>query len=128
MPARQRGFTLIEQLAVLALVGSATASALPALVAINNQAEATALASLAGAAGSAMLLNQAGCLLTDQHAVPGKCQPVHNCQQVAGLLMAPLPAAYQIQAQALSDSGGQCQVVRLRDGAAAGFHGAATGG
>ena len=128
MQARPRGFTLIEQVAVIALVGTASASALPALVAFQQEAQATALASLAAAAGSAMLLNQAGCLVTDQQAVPGKCQPVQDCRQVASLLLGVLPAGYQVQPQPLQGDAGRCVLLRSRDGATATFHGAATGG
>ncbi len=123
-----RGFTLVEQLAVIALVGTVTASALPALAEFNQQAHHTLLASLAASAGSAMVLNQAGCLVTDGQAVPGKCQPVQDCQQVQGLLMQPLPAGFMVPVQPLAPGGTTCQMLRLQDGAAAGFHGAATGG
>ena len=128
MQARPHGFTLIEQLAVIALVGTASAGVLPALVAFHHEAEAAALASLAAAASSAMLLNQAGCLVTDQRPVPGKCQPVQDCQQVAGLLLNALPPGHLVPRQALPNDGGRCLLLRTRDGAAAAFHGAATGG
>ena len=124
----QRGFTLVEQLAVVALVGTVSATALPGLVALDRQARDTALASLAASAGAAMVLNQAGCMVTDQQAAPGKCQPVRDCADVAGLLMAALPAGYQVQAQPLSAQGGHCSLLRLQDGSSAGFHGAAAGG
>lgn len=123
-----RGFTLVEQLAALTIVASASATALPALVALNEQADATLLASLAASAGSAMALNQAGCLLTGQRAVPGKCQPVGDCADVTGLLMADLPAGYAVPAHPLSAQGGSCSLVRLQDGGSAAFPGAAAGG
>ena len=123
-----RGFTLIEQLAVIALVGTASATALPALVNLQAQADATALASLAAAAGSAMVLNQAGCMVTQQRAVPGKCQPVDDCSDVGGLLIGAIPPGYQVPAQALQGGDGRCQLLRQLDGASAGFYGAAAGG
>lgn len=122
-----RGFTLIEQLAVIALVGTASATALPALVDLQARAENTLLASLAASAGSAMVLNQAGCLVTQQHAVPGKCQPVRLCSDVGTLLIGAVPPGYQVPAQPLQGSDGRCQLLRLKDGASASFHGAATG-
>ena len=123
-----RGFTLIEQLAVLTLVGSASAAAVPALVDLQARAAGTTLTSLAAAAGSAMALNQAGCLVTEQQAVAGKCQPVRDCADVAGLLMTGLPAGYAVQPQPLAPHGSRCMLQRLQDGASAAFHGAATGG
>jgi len=124
---RPRGFSLIEQLAVIALVGSASATALPAMVALHQQADDTTLASLAASAGAAMALNQAGCLVTDQRSEAGKCQPVRDCADVAGLLMADLPAGYAVPARPLSAQGGHCRLVRLHDGGSAAFPGAAAG-
>lgn len=121
-----RGFTLIEQLAVIALVGTASATALPALVDLHAQADATTLASLAAAAGSAMVLNQAGCLVTQQQAVPGKCQPVQDCSDVGALLIGAVPAGFQVPARPLQPGDGRCQLLRLHDGATAAFHAAGT--
>ncbi len=123
---RLRGFTLIEQIAVIAAVGATSAVALPQLVEVQAQAEATALASLAGAAGSAMVLNQAGCLLTDQRAVPGKCLHVQRCEQVSALLMTALPAGYRIAQNGIVSTG-TCSVVQLSTGQSAGFYSAGTG-
>ena len=123
-----RGFTLIEQLAVITLVGTASAAAVPALVDLRARAADTTLASLAATAGSAMALNQAGCLVTDQQAVAGKCQPVRDCADVATLLMAEIPAGYAVLPQPLAPQGSRCALQRLQDGASVAFHGAATGG
>ncbi len=125
MQRRCRGFTLIEQLAVVSIAGTVSVTALPALVDFHSHAEATALASLAAAAGSAMLLNQAGCMVSGQRPVPDKCTAVHNCAQVSALLLAELPAGYRVPARPLlgSDS---CQLLRDSDGASARFYGAAT--
>ncbi len=125
-----RGFTLIEQLAVIATVGATSAVALPQFVEIQAQAEASALASLAGAAGSAMVLNQAGCLVTDHQAAAGRCSAVADCADAAALLMTELPAGYRIQPQAIGPQAGRangviatCQLVKLGSGEAALFSG-----
>ena len=131
-PARRtapdRGFTLVEQLTALTLAGTLAAGALPTLTALNDEAQATTLALLAHSAATAMALNQAGCLLTDQRAEPGKCQPVRDCADVTGLLMTDLPAGYSVPAQPLPAGGARCTLQRAQDGASAGFHGAAAGG
>ena len=106
-PRPARGFTLIEQVAVIVAVASTSAVALPQFIEIQAQAEATALVSLAGAAGSAMVLNQAGCLVTDHRAAEGRCSPVADCADAATLLMADLPAGYRIEPQAIAPRSGR---------------------
>ena len=129
-PRRQRGFTLIELLTVTAVAGTVSALAVPTLLDVHAQAEQAALLSMAAAAGSAMLLNQAGCLVTDGQVVPGKCQAINDCQQVRGLLTTALPPGYRVLAQPLSAHGVSefaqtCQLLRDSDGLAAGFYGVA---
>ena len=129
-PRPARGFTLIEQVAVIVAVATTSAVALPQFIEIQAQAEATALAGLAGAAGSAMVLNQAGCLVTDHRASEGRCSPVADCADAATLLMAALPAGYRIEPQAIAPRGGRangsvaaCRLVQLDGSASAVFTG-----
>lgn len=126
-PPRQRGFSLVEQLAALGLAGTLSAGAVTTLGALDSQARASTLSRLAGSAATAMALNQAACVLSDQHPEPGRCQAVRDCVDVARLLMNDLPAGYRVPAQALSPQGTGCTVRRLGDGASAGFHGVAAG-
>lgn len=127
----RRGFTLIEQIVTIAVAGTASAVALPALQSLQADADRAALQHLAAAAGSAMAVNFAGCLVTGQQAVPGKCIPVQDCAQVGLLLQAGLPAGYQAPAQALPRAGSgrqaSCQLVDDQRGAAAPFRGYGTG-
>ena len=125
---RQAGFTLVEQLAAITLVGTVSATAMPPLVALHGDARASTLHSLAASAATAVALNQAGCLLTGQRAAAGKCLPLRDCAEVRGLLMTDLPAGYSLPARPLAADGTRCSVLRLDDGASAGFHGVATGG
>lgn len=132
---RPRGFSLLEQVAVIAAAAGASAVALPQFVDLQAQTEATALASLAGAAGSAMVLNQAACLISGQRPRPGGCSAVADCADAAGLLMTDLPAGYRIAPQAilaregnallLNGSQADCRVEQIASGAAAGFVGLA---
>lgn len=131
-PSAQQGYTLFEQALVVAGIGAASAAALPNVVALQTRAEDTLLVSLASAAGSAMRLNQAGCAVTGQRPVPGKCQPIRACGQVLDLLQAPLPPGYRVQAgaEATPPAIGQqtaCAVVRDGDGAQAAFAGLVAG-
>ena len=129
-PRPARGFTLIEQVAVIVAVATTSAVALPQFIEIQAQAEATVLASLAGAAGSAMVLNQAGCLVSGHRAAEGRCSPVADCADAATLLMADLPAGYRIEPQAIAPRGGRangsvanCRMLQAATGASAAFSG-----
>ena len=130
MPRPACGFTLIEQIVALAITGAASAAALPALAALQAQADSTALHHLASTAGSAMALNYAGCLVTNQAAVPGKCQAMADCSQVGTLLQAGLPAGYRVLPQALpaqtTGAALSCQVLGS-SGVAASFRAYGTG-
>jgi hypothetical protein len=129
-----RGVALVEQLVVGAAVGAASVTALPALQALQVQAQGATLANLAGAGGSAMALNYGGCLVTGQVATPGKCQPIRNCNQVASLWLTDLPPGYALADVALQDHTGrshgaeaQCTITDLSTGVSAGFRGIAAG-
>ena len=111
-----RGFTLIEQIAAVAVIGTVSATALSSLIALG------------GSLASAIALYQAGCMVTDQRPVTGKCQRVRSCADVAGLLLSTLPADDTVPAQPLPSHGGSCSVVRMQDGIRACVNGVATGG
>ena len=127
------GFTLVEQLAAITIAGVASVTALPALVQFESDAQSLALASLASTATSAAVLNQAGCLVTQQVPQPGKCQSVSDCQHTSGLLMAGLPAGYRILPGALGQGTrtngieGSCTLQRDSDGVTAVFRSVTSG-
>ena len=124
-----RGFTLIEQIAAVTLAGAASAVAVPALVDLQADAQATTLRSLAQAATSAMVLNQAGCLVTGQTAQAGKCTAVRQCGDVAGLLLAGVPPGYRVVDGPLGEVGAPttCQLVPDTGSDGAPFIGIAAG-
>ena len=134
---RARGFTLIEQLAVIAAVGATSAVALPQVAEMQALAEATALARLAAAAGSAMVLNQAVCAVTGQQTADGRCSPVADCADAAALLMPGLPDGYRLLPEAIGASPpdgrpangriATCQVLHPASGATAAFVGLSAG-
>jgi type II secretory pathway pseudopilin PulG len=132
MKHRTRGFTLIEQIAAITLAGATSAVAVPALVGLQAQAEATTLASLANAAGSAMALNYGGCLVTGQRVRAGTCVAIRNCRELAELLLTDLPEGYRIDDQPLGQARGpgeegRCTLSQAHDGASAAFRGIAAG-
>lgn len=98
----ERGFTLIEQVTAIALLGLASAAAAPRIVQLHADAQAATLDAMAHAASSAMAMNQAGCLVTGHHAVADKCTPQRNCADVGALLLGGLPAGYEVSTAPLA--------------------------
>jgi len=128
-----KGFTLIEQATVIATVGVLAATALPKLAELNTEVEASALAIVAGSAGTAMVINRGSCSLERAAERPALCLPVRDCREAEALLAAPLPPGYRIPAQPLpADAGrhlgGDCTVLHQPSGRSAVFRGYATGG
>jgi MSHA pilin protein MshA len=124
-----RGFTLIEHIAAITLAGVTSAVAVPAWVDLQAHAEATTLRSLAQAATSAMVINQAGCLVTGQSVQAGKCSAVRQCGDVAGLLLAGVPPGYRVVDAPLASAGTStaCRLLQEPGGAEAAFTGIAAG-
>ena len=124
-----RGFTLIEQIAAVTLAGAASAVAVPALVSLQADAQAATLHSLAQAATSAMVINQAGCLVTGQSVQAGKCSAVRQCGDVANLLLAGVPSGYRVVDALLGAAGAStaCRLVQDPGGSEASFIGIAAG-
>lgn len=124
-----RGLSLIELIAVIAAIGTTSAVVLPESAVFQVAAESAALASLAGAASAAMAINQAGCQVSGQRAVPDQCTPISNCAQVGALLLVELPAAYRVDDLPLGGNGrsATCRLTQLDNGAVASFTGIAAG-
>lgn len=120
---------MIEQIAVIAVAGVASAMTLPAIADLRSNAEAVTLRSLAQAASAAMVLNQVGCQLTAQAAVAGKCLPMRNCAEVGELLLAGVPSGYHVPDAALGavSAAAACHLVQDSNGADAAFVGIAAG-
>jgi hypothetical protein len=129
MQQRQhRGFALIEQVAAILAIGTASALMLPQLADLQSEAEGVAVQHLASAASTAMLVNQGGCLVTEHQAAPGRCRPVRDCADVATLLHGGLRAGYEVSPQSLPPGTERhCRVVHPASGRSAGFTGLGTG-
>jgi MSHA pilin protein MshA len=82
----QRGFTLIELVMVIVILGVLAAVAIPKFVDLGDEAKAAAVKGIAGAAGSASAINYAGCSVVGNTVTANKCVRVRACADVATIL------------------------------------------
>lgn len=133
MRQHQSGFTMIELIMVIVILGILAAIAMPRFVDLSSDARASALSGVSGAAASAHAVNYAACV-TQSNTPGAKCKKVDNCDDTTSLLQGGLPTGYTIAAAALgTGSAGSngveatCTVTQTSGGATATFTGISAG-
>jgi len=117
MKSIQRGFTLIELVMVIVIIGVLAAVAIPKFVDLSSDAKSAALSGVAGALSSASAVNYAA-----RKANATKGVAIANCTDVASALQGGLPTGYSITAAAIAvDASASCTLTQTSGGATTTF-------
>jgi len=117
--ARQSGFTLIELVMVIVILGILAASAIPKFVDVSSDARQSAVSGIAGALGSASAINYAVKSMN-----PANGQYIDNCKDVEKTLETPLDATkFAIQDLAMTNTTEVCTVLTVGSAETATFVG-----
>ena len=104
----QRGFTLIELVMVIVILGVLAAVAIPKFVDLKGDAQQASAQGVAGAAASASAINYAGCSIAPAaSASTVKCKIVNDCDDIKEALSGGAwPAGYSATTGTASTTNG----------------------
>lgn len=131
---RPQGFTMIELIVVIVILGVLAATALPKFIDMNSDAKSAALKGVVGAAASAMTINYSGCAVAQHTPATGKCVKIDNCNDLGTIMQGGLPTGYTVADGALgtgnAGSNGvedTCTITQTNGGATGTFTGISAG-